>query len=383
MQTRGLKSQQGWVEAIERSDGWVLRLGGAWNLQAVNQYGAELERLQPARTGPVSVDVTELETLDTVAAIVLRQLYRRLLAAGNIVSIVGLKEAHRSLFQQVDDAAKMNVEDKVDPRPPGLIMLGQIGEAALTFLKEARALLGFAGELAIVSWRTARQPQRLRLVPIIANMEVAGLNAMPIVGLLSFLIGVVMAYQGAEQLRQFGAEIFVVNLLAVSVLRELGVLMTAIIIAGRSGSAFAAQIGTMKVNQEIDAMRTIGLDPVEVLVLPRLIALVIALPFLAFFANLAALFGGAIMSAVSLGINFNAFLVQLQQAVTLSTLWVGLIKAPVFGFVIAMVGCYHGLNVAGSAESVGLKTTAAVVHSIFLVIALDAGFSVLFSLIGL
>jgi phospholipid/cholesterol/gamma-HCH transport system permease protein len=377
-----LKSTPGWVEAIERSDAWVLRLGGAWNLQVVNQYGAELERLRPAKTGPVSVDLTELQTLDTVAAIVLRQVYRRLLAGGNIVSVIGLQEAHRSLFQQVDDAAKMNVEDAVDRRPPALIMLGRIGESALAFLREGRALLGFAGEVAVVSARAARQPQRLRLVPIIANMEVAGLNAMPIVGLLSFLIGVVMAYQGADQLRQFGAEIFVVNLLGISVLRELGVLMTAIIIAGRSGSAFAAQIGTMKVNQEIDAMRTIGLDPVEVLVLPRMIALVIALPFLAFFANLAALFGGAIMAAITLDIGFQAFLVQLQMAVTLTTLWVGLVKAPVFGLVIAMVGCYHGLNVAGSAESVGLKTTAAVVHSIFLVIALDAGFSVLFSLIG-
>jgi phospholipid/cholesterol/gamma-HCH transport system permease protein len=382
MEARAVKSRPGWVEAIERSDSWVLRLGGAWNLQVVNQYGAELERLQPAKAGPVSVDLTELETLDTVAAIVLRQVYRRLLAAGNVVSIVGLKEAHRSLFQQVDDASKMTIGDTGDRRPPGIIMLARIGESALGFAREARALLGFAGEVAVATLRTARQPQRLRLVPILANIEMTGLNAMPIVGLLSFLIGVVMAYQGAEQLRQFGAEIFVVNLLGVSVLRELGVLMTAIIIAGRSGSAFAAQIGTMKVNQEIDALRTIGLDPVEVLVLPRIIALVIALPFLAFFANLAALFGGAIMSAVSLGINLQAFLVQLQQAVTLSTLWIGLIKAPVFGLVIAMVGCYQGLNVAGSAESVGIKTTAAVVHSIFLVIALDAGFSILFSLLG-
>jgi phospholipid/cholesterol/gamma-HCH transport system permease protein len=376
-------STPGWVEAIERSDTWVLRLGGAWNIQVVNQYGAQLETLRPSRATPVSVDLTELETLDTVAAIVLRRVYRRLLESGNIVSIVGLQEAHRSLFQQVDDASRMEVGDALDTRPPGKIVLERIGRGAFAFLDEARALLGFAGEVAIGVARTVKEPWRLRVVPIVSNMETTGLNALPIVGLLSFLIGVVMAYQGAEQLKQFGAEILVVNLLGISVLRELGVLMTAIIIAGRSGSAFAAQIGTMKVNQEVDAMRTIGLDPVEVLVIPRIIALVVTLPFLAFFANIAALFGGALMAAISLNINFTAFLIQLQTAVTLSTLWVGLIKAPVFGFVVAMVGCYHGLNVSGSAESVGLKTTAAVVHSIFLVIALDAGFSILFSLIGL
>jgi phospholipid/cholesterol/gamma-HCH transport system permease protein len=204
---------------------------------------------------------------------------------------------------------------------------------------------------------------------------------LPIVGLLSFLIGVVMAYQGADQLRRFGAEIYTVNLLGVSILRELGVLLSAIIIAGRSGSAFTAQIGTMQVNEEIDALRTLGLDPIEVLVLPRFFGLTITLPLIVFYADFMGLLGGALMSWAVLGINFPAFLSQLHSAVGMWTLWVGVIKAPFFAAIIALVGCYEGLNVTRSAESVGRLTTQAVVESIFFVIVMDAAFSIVFSVV--
>jgi phospholipid/cholesterol/gamma-HCH transport system permease protein len=210
-----------------------------------------------------------------------------------------------------------------------------------------------------------------------------GINALPIVGLLSFLIGVVVAFQGADQLRQFGAEIFTVNLLGVSILRELGVLLTAILIAGRSGSAFTAQIGTMKVNQEVDALQTIGLDPVEVLVVPRVLALMIMLPILVFYANLMGLLGGMVMATTVLDISLTTFLKQLQSAVNLTTFAIGMVKAPVFAFLIALVGCFEGFNVSGSAESVGQKTTASVVEGIFLVIVFDAAFSILFSILGI
>jgi len=226
-------------------------------------------------------------------------------------------------------------------------------------------------------WR----PGRLRLTATVQQMEVAGLDAMPIVGLLSFLIGVVMAYQGADQLRRFGAEIYTVNLLGISILRELGVLLSAIIIAGRSGSAFTAQIGTMQVNQEIDALRTLGLDPVEVLVLPRVLGLVLTLPLLVFYADFMGLIGGGLMSWATLGIGAPAFLEQLRSAITEWTLWVGVIKAPFFAAIIAMVGCYEGFNVSGSADSVGRLTTQSVVESIFLVIVADAAFSILFSML--
>jgi len=203
------------------------------------------------------------------------------------------------------------------------------------------------------------------------------------VGLLSFLIGVVVAFQGADQLRQFGAEIFTVNLLGVSILRELGVLLTAILIAGRSGSAFTAQIGTMKVNQEIDALQTIGLDPVEVLVVPRILALMIMLPILVFYADLMGLLGGMVMAITVLDISLTTFLKQLQSGVNLTTFIIGMVKAPVFAFLIALVGCFEGFNVSGSAESVGQKTTASVVEGIFLVIVFDAAFSILFSVLGI
>jgi phospholipid/cholesterol/gamma-HCH transport system permease protein len=214
-------------------------------------------------------------------------------------------------------------------------------------------------------------------------MERTGFDALPIVGLLSFLIGVVTAFQGADQLRRFGAEIFTVDLVTHSILRELGILLTAIIIAGRTGSAFTAEIGTMKVNEEIDAMTTLGLDPIEVLVLPRILALVITLPLLTFYADVMGLFGGALMSMASLDMSLAEFLARVQATATNWTFWIGMIKAPVFAFVIAMVGCFEGLKVERSAESVGRLTTQSVVEAIFLVIVLDAGFSVLFSYLGI
>jgi phospholipid/cholesterol/gamma-HCH transport system permease protein len=212
-------------------------------------------------------------------------------------------------------------------------------------------------------------------------MERTGLDALPIVGLLSFLIGVVLAYQGADQLRRFGAEIYTVNLLGVAVLREMGVLLTAIIIAGRSGSAFTAQIGTMQVNEEIDALRTLGLDPIEVLVVPRILGLVLTLPLLAVYADFMGLLGGCLMSLATLNIQIPTFLDQLQGAIGLWTFWVGIIKAPIFAMVIALVGCYEGFNVERSADSVGRLTTQSVVEAIFLVIVADSAFSILFSLL--
>ncbi len=242
-------------------------------------------------------------------------------------------------------------------------------------------MLGFGGLVSATFAQLFVRPQRLRVIATLVQMERTGLDAMPIVGLLSFLIGVVMAYQGADQLRRFGAEIYTVNLLGIAILRELGVLLTAIIIAGRSGSAFTAQIGTMQVNQEIDALRTLGLDPIEVLVLPRVFGLVMTLPLLVFYADAMGLIGGALMSWASLGISIPRFLEQLRGAITEWTLWVGVIKAPFFALIIAMIGCYEGFNVTGSAESVGRLTTQSVVESIFVVIVADAAFSVLFSLL--
>jgi phospholipid/cholesterol/gamma-HCH transport system permease protein len=206
---------------------------------------------------------------------------------------------------------------------------------------------------------------------------------MPIIGILLFLVGIVVAYQGVGQLSRFGAQIYTVDLVGISVLREMGVLISSIVIAGRSGSAFTAQLGTMQVNEEIDAIRTMGLDPLEVLVLPRILALMIALPLLTFFADIMAILGGAFMSTLTIDITFAQFLSLLNQAITLTHFWVGMVKAPIFALLIAMVGCFEGMRVRGSAESVGRLTTQAVVEALFLVIVVDAFFSILFSFLGI
>jgi phospholipid/cholesterol/gamma-HCH transport system permease protein len=230
--------------------------------------------------------------------------------------------------------------------------------------------------------RVALRPGRLRPAALAHHLEQTCIHALPIVGLIAFLIGIVMAYQGADQLRRFGAEIYTVDLLGISILREIGILLTAIVVAGRSGSAFTAQIGMMKVNQEVDALRTLGLDPLEVLVLPRLLALMLALPLLAFCADVLALAGGALMAALALGIPPGQLVAQLGQAITLETFLVGLVKAPVFAFLIGLVGCYQGLSVSGSTASVGQLTTRSAVLAIFLVIVCDALLSILFTHLG-
>jgi phospholipid/cholesterol/gamma-HCH transport system permease protein len=240
-------------------------------------------------------------------------------------------------------------------------------------------MLAFVGECAIVLLRSLIQPRRIRWLPILHNLQSAGFEALPIVGLLSFLMGFVIAYQGADQLQRFGANIFIVDLVGLSMLRELSPLLTAIIVAGRSGSAYAAQIGTMKVTEEIDALRTIGVGPIELLVLPKMLALIIALPLLTVFADVTGVFGGMLMASSKLDVSFDVFLNRLGDAVSLSSFLTGIGKAPVFAAIIALVGCYQGFQVGGSADSVGRQTTVSVVQSIFLVILADALFSVVFN----
>ncbi|MGH7116504.1 MAG: MlaE family ABC transporter permease, partial [Stellaceae bacterium] len=272
------------------------------------------------------------------------------------------------------------------PRPAHHSLIGfvaRIGEVSLGLVARAGGILGFLGLVVETALRLLRHPGRLRWTAMVAQMEQTGVNALAIVGMLSFLVGVVIAYQGADQLRHFGAEIYTVDLLGVSVLRELGVLMTAILIAGRSGSAFTAQIGTMRVNEEIDALRTIGLDPIEVLVIPRLFGLLLSLPMLTIYANLMGLLGGCLMAWGVLGITIPQFVHELQTALSPRTFWIGVIKAPFFAAIIATIGCYEGFQVSSSAESVGRLTTLSVVEAIFLVIVADAVFSVFFSMLGI
>jgi phospholipid/cholesterol/gamma-HCH transport system permease protein len=260
---------------------------------------------------------------------------------------------------------------------PGI--LTRIGRYSWRSMTGVSDMLAFVGECALVLLRSLIQPHRIRWRAILHNLQTAGFEALPIVGLLSFLMGVVIAYQGADQLQHFGANIFIVDLVGLSMLRELAPLLTAIIVAGRSGSAYAAQIGTMKVTEEIDALRTIGVGPTELLVLPKILALAIALPLLTLFADVTGVFGGMLMARSKLDVGFDVFLDRFGDAVSLSSFMSGIGKAPVFAGIIALVGCYQGFQVSGSADSVGRQTTVSVVQSIFLVILADALFSVVFN----
>jgi phospholipid/cholesterol/gamma-HCH transport system permease protein len=367
-----------------------LRLTGDWTLAHATALLPQLGGLTTAGLAGRHVtaggqrrallDTADLHRLDTAGAILLVRLHRQLTDQGFAVDWPAARREHKALFDYVAGAG-----DAIVVWPPGdsgLIGFVQyLGWLTLFFLREARRFTAFIGQVTETALMVAIRPGHLRFTSTVHHMEETGLKALPIVGLLSFLIGMVMAYQGASQLQKFGAEIFVVDLIGISVLRELGVLLTAILIAGRSGSAFTAQIGTMKVNEEIAAMRTLGLDPVVVLVLPRLFALMLTLPVLTFFSDLMGLCGGALMAWNTLGIDPYLFFNRLHDVIVPRTFIVGMVKAPVFAALIALVGCYEGLRVKRDAESVGRLTTRSVVQSIFLVIVFDALFSIMFNIL--
>lgn len=371
----------GKLDAGIRDGALVLAASGAWTIHSAEFLHTEISRLNMQGASKSVVDLSGVHELDTAGAMLVKRLRTMVGQADIPFEIVGIQEDHARLINRV--AAQSDVEPVEEPSyHPLIAMVERVGRASCATYREALDLLHFLGVTTVASMRGLANPKRIRFIPVLSHIERVGLNALPIVGLLAFLIGIVLAYQGADQLRQFGADIFTVDLLGISILREMGVLMTAIVIAGRSGSAFAAQIGTMQVNQEVDAMRTLGLDPIDMLVLPRVIALLISLPLLTVYADIMGLIGGGLMVIVTLDVSFLQFLERLQNSVSISSYWVGIVKAPVFGLLIALTGCREGLKVTGSAESVGTHTTRAVVISIFLVIVADAFFSILFSRIG-
>jgi phospholipid/cholesterol/gamma-HCH transport system permease protein len=363
-----------------------LAMGGAWTIGESARLDRELHALDlkgPGAGGAIEIDASQISRLDSAGAWLLLRTRRALEAAGAKVSDFNLPELYQPLLKSLDKAHK--AEPRKSRIPTGFRgRLYKIGRATLHAYTQTISILDYLGRVTVEAGEAIAKPKgNLRVHALLHQIEETGINALPIVGLLAFLIGIVLAYQGADQLKRFGAEIFTINLLGVGVLREIGGLITAIIVAGRSGSAFTAQIGTMRVNEEIDAMQTMGLNTVDTLVLPRIIGLVIALPLLTFYSDVMSLIGGAFMCYFQLGITIPVFLRQLQEAVTVNTMLVGLIKAPVFAFVIALVGCYEGFQVERNAASVGLLTTRAVVEGIFLVIVMDAAFSVIFSVLGI
>ena len=266
---------------------------------------------------------------------------------------------------------------------PSIGPIESLGRFSFWFARETVAMLSFVGEFMANLVGTFFMPLKFRLTSCFNHIVKTGINAVPIIFLIAFLIAVVLTYQGSIQLKKFGADIYTVDLVVISVLREMSALLVAIMVAGRSGSAFAAEIGVMKVNEEVDAMRTIGLNPFEVIVLPRAIALILVLPLLTFIADIAGILGGAVAVKGLLGISYDQYFARVESFVSIKHFWVGIIKAPFFGAIIAIIGCLRGLQVSGSSESVGKLTTQAVVESIFLVIVADAIFSILFVKIGI
>ncbi len=357
-----------------------LRLAGRLAIEYLEDIEPEFHKISTSAKR-LRVDLDELEALDTSGAWLIAVLKVRLEAQGVEVALVDSSTNRKALIDTVEDA--LPAEDGIEAPPRGIVpWVAGVGKGTAAMGASAVSLISFLGEVLSRFAYGVVRPRRWRTAALVSQMEETGFHAIPIVMLMSFLIGIVLAFQGASQLRQFGAEVFVVDLIAISILRELGILLTSIIVAGRSGSAFTASIGSMKVREELDAMRTLGLDPIEVLVLPRVIALVIMLPILGFIANISGLFGGALMSWIELGVSPSMFITRLQENTDIWHLAIGMIKAPFFAAIIATVSCWQAMQVQGSADSVGRHTTTSVVQAIFLVIVADAVFSIFFAELG-
>lgn len=335
-----------------------------------------LPQLPPEAQNARSIELAGLDGFDTAAAWYLNER----VAAG--VKVAGLTEPQQKLMETVRAAAP-----RPDPPEAALdgwrAMLDATGRKVVASLRLQRELAEYLGRFLAALGRAIRHPRDFRLTSLVHHCQETGLRAVPIVALMAFLIGVVLAFQGASQLTQFGAEVFVVDLIAISVLRELGILLTAIIVAGRTASALTASIGSMKMREEIDAMRTLGMDPDMVLVLPRVLALIITLPILGLVANLSGLIGGAIMSWIQLDISPSVFRYRLLANTSVDHVIVGMVKAPVFAVVIGIIGCHAGMKVGKDAESLGMQTSTAVVNAIFAVIVIDALFSIFFAEVGI
>jgi len=369
------------VEIEVREGRTTAILDGAFTIRSVGAVEGALKDIRSDTD--LLVDIERLEHLDTAGAWSLTRLEQRLQVGGGSFRLRGATSRAEALLDTVAAALDSQKRAEGSDRPEQ--DQGFVEQLGRRVAEGVSTLLGMTGYLGIFLSRLARlalRPRQFRVTALVHHCEDVGVRAVPIVALMGFLIGVVLAFQGAVQLRQFGAEVFVVDLISVSILRELGILLTAIIVAGRTASAFTAAIGSMKMREEIDAMRTLGLDTASVLFVPRILALLLMLPILGLIANVSGLVGGALMSWIELGISPEMFRVRLLEGENVNHLGVGLVKAPVFAIIIGVVGCYCGMQVKGNADSPGQQTSRSVVAAIFLVIVADALFSIFFSELG-
>jgi phospholipid/cholesterol/gamma-HCH transport system permease protein len=334
------------------------------------------------RSKSVKVDMTGVRELDTLGAWLLEKMSRRATSAGHRAEVVGVADNYAGLIEEVRQVNRHNPAP-VPARNPVVVKVNDIGRSTIGATEDLTVFLQMLGSLFVALFSVLRRPRSLRLTSLVYQVYRVGWQAIPIIVLITFLIGAIIAQQGIFHFRKFGADSYVVDMVGILVLRELGVLIVAIMVAGRSGSAYTAELGSMKMREEIDALSTMGLDPVEVLMLPRVIALISALPILAFIGSMAALYGGGLVAWFYGGMGPAIFIARLHDAVSVTHFEVGLIKAPFMALVIGIVACSEGLRVKGSAESLGKQTTTSVVKSIFLVIVLDGLFAVFFASIGM
>jgi phospholipid/cholesterol/gamma-HCH transport system permease protein len=372
------------LTATPSGDVLELRPGGSWTAANVTALEALTDAVTPEldRSKAVKLDMAGVRELDTLGAWLLEKMSRRAVSAGHHAEVVGIADNYAGLIEEVRQVNRRNPA----PAPaqnPLLVKLSDIGRAAVGATEDVTVFMQMLGGLFLALVGVLRRPRSLRLTSLVYQLYRVGWQAIPIVVLITFLIGAIIAQQGIFHFRKFGADSYVVDMVGILVLRELGVLIVAIMVAGRSGSAYTAELGSMKMREEIDALSTMGLDPVEVLILPRIIALICALPILSFIGSLAALYGGGLVAWFYGGMGPAIFIARLHDAVSVTHFEVGIIKAPFMALVIGVVACSEGLRVKGSAESLGKQTTTSVVKSIFLVIVLDGLFAIFFASIGM
>jgi phospholipid/cholesterol/gamma-HCH transport system permease protein len=368
------KSQNALPHILIMNDS-VIQCEGSWTIPHLMRLDSALNAIQWPVVKELVWDVGNIRAMDTGGAMVLYRTLAILRANGQGVDVRGLRPEFDELIQLV--ASQWEHVHPTSPVkvPTPTTVHGWMSQHTVPLVNA----LEFVGETTVHVFRSLRRPSLIRWQALFHSLELDGIHALPITGLLAFLMGVVIAYQGAEQLRQFGANIFVVDLVGISFLREIGPLIVAILIAGRSGSAYAAQIGTMKVTEELDAIKTLGLSPIQLLVLPRVLALVIAVPLLTVYADILGVVGGALVAFNELDLSLTEFLTRFEEWVALRHFLIGVGKAPFFAIIIAVVGCYQGFQIRGNVDDVGRKTTIGVVQSIFLVIVFDAACSIAFS----
>ncbi len=361
-----------------------LAAGGSWTASHAGELEQAADRLavETASARSIAIDMAGVRKFDTFGAWMLERLMREWASAGHKTSITGLPEHDRGLLAAMD---RVNLEPAPQALKSNRLLTGlaSVGGAAVG---AGRDLLGFAdmfGALGVAAVRVMRRPRDFRFTSAVHQLDRVGWQAVPIILLITFLIGGIIEQQGIFHFRKFGAELYAVDLVGILVLREIGVLIVAIMVAGRSGSSYTAELGSMMMREEIDALKTMGFDPVEILILPRVLVLVIAVPVLTFIGSMAALYGGGVVAWLYGGMSPDIFIARLTDAISVTHFKVGIIKAPFMGLVIGIVACEAGLQVKGSAESLGLQTTASVVKSIFLVIVLDGLFAIFFASIGM